>query len=134
MVSKEKVWEEGGGCVQEKQVPRRQSDVDITLNGLAGISPPTQLLSNAVGAHDLGESGPSLHEASANLKESRLVLLQIQGLRSASKEHVSVKQVRLQDRWECCNRVWCLETILMDRHLGEAGPKWEAVSGLSLQA
>lgn len=40
MVSKGKVWEEGGGGVQEEQVPRWQSDVDMTLNGLAGISPP----------------------------------------------------------------------------------------------
>lgn len=57
--------------MQEKQVPRWQLDVDMTLNGLASIPRP-QLFSNAVRAHHLGESGPSLREPSG-LQISRRV-------------------------------------------------------------
>lgn len=47
-----------------EQVPRRQSDVAVTLNGLTGIPPPPELFSNAVRALHLGEPGPSPREAS----------------------------------------------------------------------
>lgn len=41
-------------------MPRRQSDAAVTLNGLTGIpTPPSELLSNAIGVRHLGEPGPS---------------------------------------------------------------------------
>lgn len=50
--------------MREEQVPRRQSDAAVTLNGLTGIPTPPELLSNAIRVHHLGEPGPSPREAS----------------------------------------------------------------------
>lgn len=66
---------------------------------------------------------------SDDLKESRLVLRQIQGLRSAGEEHVSLKQVRLQDRRECCSCVWCPDTIPMARLREKPAPGGEQSKG-----